>query len=123
MGGRGRDSGIAVRQLTIEDAQRYRQIADIIQEGTQRRLSTENGVGGGSGGSTSPRLLKKCMCCGEYTIPIGSTYEVCPICGWIDDKYQNNHPDSLDRKNPMTLLQMKEIYGRKQAKSEEKEMK
>ena len=123
MGGRGKGSGLAIRQTTIEDAQKYRQVNDIIKESAQRRLSIENGIGIGSGGSTSPRLLKKCVCCGEYTLSIGSIYDICPICGWIDDKHQNNHPDSLDGKNSMTLAQMKEIYQRRQTENGESEVK
>jgi hypothetical protein len=65
------------------------------------------GVGGGA---ASPQLYKKCACCGEYTIPLGSEYEICPVCGWVDDNYQNINPDSLDGKNPVSLLQAKNTY-------------
>lgn len=45
-----------------------------------------------------PTAFKKCFCCGEYTIPINIEYTICSVCGWIDDKYQNTHPDSLNGK-------------------------
>lgn len=111
MGGRGRSSGAGFRQMTIDDAQRQHAISDIIRESTKLREAIGGGVGGGA---ASPQLYKKCACCGEYTIPMGSEYEMCPACGWIDDNYQNNHPDSLDGKNPVSLLQAKTTYQKKQ---------
>jgi len=108
MGGRGRSSGVGVRQLTIEDALFQNMIHEIIQEGISKRESM--GDSGGGVGAGSPALYKKCACCGEYTIPATSEYETCLICGWIDDKYQNTHPDSLDGKNEITLSQARSLF-------------
>jgi len=107
MGGRGRYSDVGTRQLTIDDAQRQREVADIINEKTIQRAVMREGLGGGVG---SPRLLKKCACYGEFTIPLGTEYEVCSICGWIDDAFQNRHPHSLDGRNPMSLLEARALF-------------
>lgn len=116
MGGRGRDSGLGARQLTISDALRQHTISDIIQESNAQRAAL---IGSGFDGSESPRLFRKCACCGEYTIPMGSKYEECPICNWIDDEYQNSHPDSLNGKNAISLLQAKSSYHTKQSQHSE----
>jgi rRNA maturation protein Nop10 len=116
MGGRGKDSGLRARQLTINDTLRQHTISDIIEKSAAQRAAM---VGSGIGGGASLRLLKKCACCGEYTIPIGSMFEECSNCGWIDDEYQNNHPDSLDGKNTISLLQAKSIYHTKQSQHSE----
>ena len=76
-----------------------------------RTKLAETGVGaGGAGELDLPIRKKKCFCCGEYTIPIETEGEVCPICGWIDDPYQNRHLDSLDGKNTISLKEAREIY-------------
>ncbi len=67
----------------------------------------------GSGLISGPEVqikLKKCACCGEYTIPVGSSHHKCSNCGWIDDEFQNTHPDSLNGPNPITLNQARENY-------------
>lgn len=69
------------------------------------------GIGvGGTGGLGLPTRKKKCFCCGEYTIPVETEGEVCPICGWRDDSYQNKNLDSLDGKNAISLKEAREIY-------------
>jgi rubrerythrin len=112
MGGRGRDSGITVNQLTITEYEKRMAIKEAIQASTMQRESMN--VKDGSGGLSSPILYKKCACCGEYSILADSKYETCPICGWIDDPYQNQHPESLNGKNPISLLQAREKYMQKQ---------
>ena len=118
MGGRGRSSGLGSRQSTIDDAQRQNIVSGIIKESKLRRSVISSG---GRGGTASPKLLKKCACCGEYSIPIGTEYEVCPICGWIDDAFQNTHPNSLDGRNPISLLEAQAIYQRQGNQEQAKE--
>ena len=101
MGGRGRSSGVGVRQLTLEDVQRHRIISDIVKEASQQREIIANGDLGQTGLSSSPKLFKKCACCGEYSLTVGSEYEICPICEWIDDPYQNRNAQSTQGKNPI----------------------
>lgn len=113
MGGRGTSSGRGPRQITIYDEIKRHEIADIINESDRRR---EYLVGDGkNGGLLSPELFKKCACCGEYTIPVKSEYEICLVCGWIDDPNQNQNPDSLDGRNPITLNQARQEYHVKES--------
>ena len=107
MGGRGLHSGVVARQTTIYDQIERQEIADIIQECKRQREALADG---GGGGITPPSLFKKCACCGEYTIPVKTKYETCLTCGWVDDPYQNGHPDSLDGKNPLSLKQAREEF-------------
>jgi hypothetical protein len=64
---------------------------------------------GGAGGLGLPTRNKKCSCCGENSIPVRTEYTVCPVCGWIDDPYQNKHPDSLNGQNAISLKEAREI--------------
>ncbi|WP_394697974.1 CPCC family cysteine-rich protein [uncultured Sphaerochaeta sp.] len=54
--------------------------------------------------------FRACACCKHYSIPIDSEYEVCPVCGWIDDPYQNAHPNSTEGKNSISLDEAKKAY-------------
>lgn len=79
--------------------------------------STEIGNDVGVGGSVNSRIRKKkCFCCGEYTIYSRAENEACPVCGWIDDSYQNKHPDSLNGKNAISLKEAREIYRREHSR-------
>jgi hypothetical protein len=33
---------------------------------------------------------KKCMCCGSHTLPNDGIFEICPLCWWQDDGFQND---------------------------------
>jgi len=108
MGGRGRSSGLNThRQRTLEDIQRQQMVSDIINDRTQKRASIN---GEGDGGSSSAQLFKKCACCREYTITVGTEYETCIICGWIDDPIQNKNSDSIYGKNSLSLVEARIIY-------------
>lgn len=106
MGGRGRTSGLDNKQIHIKQYIELKKIQDIKEKSEQIRESSEIN----SKGAVSPRLYKRCYCCNNFTIPINSIYEICPICGWIDDEYQNTHPDSFDGVNEMCLNQAREKY-------------
>jgi len=54
-----------------------------------------------------------CVCCGELTMdeqPPG-TYQVCPVCGWEDDKAQFKKPDLEGGANRLSLHQAREQWG------------
>lgn len=111
MGGRGRSSGLGARQVTMEHMMKQSRITDILQASQMsRNLMTESGSAGG--GAALP-IFKKCVCCREYTIPFGTNYSICSNCGWVDDPYQNRHPDSLKGANMITLSQARKAYGEK----------
>ena len=53
-----------------------------------------------------------CVCCGELTMeeqPPG-TYQICPVCGWEDDKVQFKHPDLEGGANELSLNQARERF-------------
>ncbi|MBQ8590766.1 MAG: hydrolase [Firmicutes bacterium] len=53
-----------------------------------------------------------CVCCGELTMdeqPPG-TYQICPVCGWEDDKFQFKNPDERGGANCLSLNESKEVY-------------
>jgi hypothetical protein len=112
MGGRGRDSGLGSRQITLDNITERNIISDIISASAERRKLMSDG-GAGVGGAGSSILLKKCACCGEYTIPVNTEYETCLFCAWIDDPFQNANPDSIDGRNPFSLNDAKEKYRKK----------
>jgi hypothetical protein len=93
----------------IGDHQHYQ--ATLFDKLPVRTKSDEVGAGISDGGGIVPvTRMKQCFCCEEYTIPTGTTNKICPICGWIDDKFQNTHPDSLNGKNAISLKEAREIY-------------
>jgi rubrerythrin len=108
MGGRGRDSKLGSRQFSLDEEQRRREIKEKLEESARKREEIEKK--GGTGGFSTPHLYKKCACCGKYSLPAGSEYEECPICGWIDDPYQNQHPDSPNGRNSVSLNQARAEY-------------
>ena len=119
MGGRGKMLGKRVVQTDLREAMRKNNVARILEE-TRKIISKEQssnyvkqGITGISGIASKPkRLLKKCACCGNKTIPNGTEYEVCPICGWVDDPFQNSHPDSINGHNKISLKEAKKRWNK-----------
>lgn len=56
---------------------------------------------------------KKCACCGEFSLPMESAFEICPICGWQEDDIQEEDPTLTGGANDMSLQQAKEAYKNK----------
>jgi hypothetical protein len=112
MGGRGRSSGLGKRQFTFSEDKERRILSGIINDSARTREALL-GEGSISSDGASRQVLKKCVCCGEYTIPVGSTYGLCSNCGWIDDPYQNHNPESLNGKNSVSLTQARENYKKR----------
>jgi hypothetical protein len=46
---------------------------------------------------------KVCACCGFPTLPTGSIFEICPLCGWQDDGVQNDDPNYWGGANELSL--------------------
>lgn len=51
--------------------------------------------------------LKKCDCCGAYTIT--EPHDICKFCGWEQDSFQRKNPDEPGA-NPVTLNEAKENF-------------
>lgn len=62
--------------------------------------------------STLSRVLTfKCPACGKYTFQSGpGSYEICPVCGWEDDKVQYKDPNLKGGANKLSLKEYKEQY-------------
>jgi rubredoxin len=54
---------------------------------------------------------KKCSVCGFATISSDySSYDICEICGWEDEAYQNEHPDETGFANGLSLNQYRKKW-------------
>lgn len=53
-----------------------------------------------------------CPCCNFLTFdePLDGTYEICPVCGWEDDKLQLENPDYEGGANEVSLNQAKQNF-------------
>ena len=62
--------------------------------------------------STLSKVLTfKCPVCGKYTFQSGpGSYEICPICGWENDKAQYKNPTLEGGANKLSLKEYKERY-------------
>lgn len=56
-----------------------------------------------------------CDCCGYRTLLNAGHYEICPVCGWEDDRSDNNRrhggPDAPSGPNGIGLTQARASYG------------
>lgn len=51
-----------------------------------------------------------CPVCGQYEFEGEDSYDICEVCGWEDDGYQERHPDYEGGANCMSLNQAQEAY-------------
>ena len=54
--------------------------------------------------------MYECKCCGCLTIE--EKYDICPVCRWEHDPYQEKYPDHAGGANDVSLIQAKENYLR-----------
>ena len=54
----------------------------------------------------------KCPVCGKYEFETINSFDICEICGWEDDGYQERHPDEECCANQMSLNQAKEAFAK-----------
>ena len=66
--------------------------------------------GEGRGGSPVSRELGFCPCCGYRTLTPGrpGSYEVCDVCGWLDDLVGFHYPDTESDYNHVSLREARE---------------
>ena len=59
-------------------------------------------------------MMSKHLCpvCGKYEFEGYSSYDICDICGWEDDGFQEENPDEENCANEMSLNQYKAAYER-----------
>lgn len=55
-----------------------------------------------------------CPCCGEKTLCFDDEFDICEICGWIDDPLQHDDPDDTEGQNPMSLNEAKSLWAKQQ---------
>lgn len=51
-----------------------------------------------------------CPCCGQHVFAEKNAYEICPVCGWEDDKVQRRDPDYAGGANKLSLNQAKAAF-------------
>lgn len=59
---------------------------------------------------------KRCPVCGEYEFEELDVYEICPICGWMDDPVQRDDYDYEGGGNEESVNQARAIWQEKKAK-------
>ena len=57
-----------------------------------------------------------CPCCYKYYFTEKNGYEICPECGWEDDRLQRKDPDFEGGANRLSLNQHRKEYLAKQGK-------
>lgn len=53
-----------------------------------------------------------CPVCGEYEFEELDIYDICPVCGWMDDPVQRADHDYEGGGNPESVNQAREIWKR-----------
>ncbi|MCR5503879.1 MAG: hydrolase [Lachnospiraceae bacterium] len=58
------------------------------------------------------RKKYRCLCCGKKTLPEKppGTYEICPVCGWEDDRAQAEDEDLAGGANELSLREYRLRY-------------
>ena len=117
MGGRGihvknHNSQISLDRHNLRNRiVEVRRVAEALREGSDKTQNATGQAGGGGAASIHRRAKKRCACCGHFSIPAYSQYEICPVCGWIDDPRQNLNPELADGANPISLNEAKRRWS------------
>ena len=68
---------------------------------------------------TAPEMAKRlkpgkhlCPVCGKYDFVYSFSNGECPVCGWINDSYQEENPGEGYYENTMSLNEAREAYRR-----------
>ena len=56
------------------------------------------------------KKTERCKCCGRGVIMEHNIMEACPVCGWMEDAYQEDFPDSPGGANIMSLNEARAAY-------------
>ncbi len=52
----------------------------------------------------------KCSCCGFYTLEDNIISDICPVCNWQKDFYQEEHIDDTAGPNLVSLKEARENF-------------
>ena len=109
MGGRGihavnHNSQISLDHYLLGEEIRgiHSSLETLRRESRRVQASSSHELGSGAARS-SQSAMKRCACCGSFSIPAFSWFETCPVCGWIDDPRQNQNPSLNEGANPFSL--------------------
>jgi hypothetical protein len=63
-------------------------------------------------GNPAARELGYCPCCGYQTLPEGrpGSYEMCPVCHWLDDPIQFGDAEFVSDTNHVSLTEARENF-------------
>lgn len=56
-------------------------------------------------------MKHKCPVCGKYEFPKEGSLEICEVCKWQDDMFQEEFPDECCCANRMSLNEAKKAYA------------
>jgi len=79
------------------------EVQAIIAESDELRSAQVVAMGDVGSAGSIPLAMLRCACCEQYTLHPALENEQCTTCGWINDLFQNTHPDSLQGQNAITL--------------------
>lgn len=112
MGGRGVSMNNQNTQISISHHLLRQEVMAIHMDNSNHSIEGEDTQFGGdhtiSGKKHVP--MKRCFCCRMFSIPAYSQYQTCPICGWIDDPYQNGNPNLKTGANSISLHEAKKRW-------------
>jgi uncharacterized Zn finger protein (UPF0148 family) len=54
----------------------------------------------------------RCSCCGHATLTERDGFEICPVCGWEDDRVQAGDPTLAGGANRVSLHEARASYAR-----------
>lgn len=52
----------------------------------------------------------KCPVCGQTEFDSIGSYDICDVCGWEDDPYQEEHPEDDVGANELSLIDYRKAY-------------
>ena len=53
-----------------------------------------------------------CPVCGIFEFEKRLSFEICEVCGWQDDIFDDNDPEAISGANEMSLAEAKEAYAK-----------
>ncbi len=72
------------------------------------------------GKTYDPTKPHVCPVCGKHEFPYGDSFLVCPVCDWMDDRYQEKHPDEDGCANNISLNEHKKRWAEKNKEKPER---